>query len=80
MLPHLLIGEKECHVPNKHPVEPQSYIVVKKEKGEGWWLVTIDHAQLSGFISNVLPSPGKLVEGACDVNAVKLTLDNQSKM
>ena len=34
-----------------------------EKKREGWWLATINHAQLSGFISNLLPSLGKLVDG-----------------
>ena len=35
---------------------------VKEKKREGWWLATMNCAPLSGFISNVLVSPGNLEE------------------
>ena len=47
---------------------------VKEKKREGWWLATMNHAQLSGFISNVLTSPGILEEDGFVVKAVKLYL------
>ena len=50
----------------------------KNEKTrEQWWLATIYHVRLSGLISNLLPSLGKLVHGRwLYVNAVKLVIYN----
>ena len=53
-------------------------VSVKEKKREGWWLVTMNHAQLSGFISNVLASPGNLEEDGFLVKAVKLPITNQA--
>ena len=51
---------------------------VKEKKKEGWWLATMNHGQLSGFISNVLVSPGNLEEDGFVVKAVKLPITNQT--
>ena len=53
-------------------------IVGAKEKREGWWLATVTHAQLSGFVSNVLASPGNREEDGFVVKGVKLPITNQA--
>ena len=51
---------------------------VKEKKREGWWLATMNHARLSGLVSNVLASPRNLEEDGFVVKAVKLPITNQA--
>ena len=51
---------------------------VKEKKREGWWFVTTNYAPLSGFISNVLTSPGNLEEDGFVAKSVKLLITIQT--
>ena len=51
---------------------------VKEKKREGWWLATMNYVPLSGFISNVLASPGNLEEDGFVAKSVKLLITIQA--